>query len=117
MVKLPQHKGNINHAKKEKRITGGIPEEELGEVQVEVEIEGGAREAQSTPQAQAICEQLRLAERIEEVAGFQQGPEQENPKRVSWKDDIGHCHALHGTPRLRALLQGNQRGHHRLVLH
>ena len=55
---LPQHEGNKHHAKKEKRITGGIPEEELGEVQVEVEIEGGAGEAQSTPQAQAICEQL-----------------------------------------------------------
>jgi ribosomal protein L3 len=58
MVKLPQHEGNKHHAKKEKRITGGIPEEEPRKIENQVEIEGRAGEAQSTPQAQAICKQL-----------------------------------------------------------
>ena len=61
MVKLPQHEGIHHHAKKEKRITGGVPEEESRKVEVETEIEGGAGEAQPTPQAQAIRKQLRLA--------------------------------------------------------
>jgi exosome complex RNA-binding protein Rrp42 (RNase PH superfamily) len=61
MVKLPQHEGIHHHAKKEKRITGRVPEEESRKVEVETEIEGRAGEAQSTPQAQAIRKQLRLA--------------------------------------------------------
>ena len=47
-----------NHAKKEKRITGGIPEEEPGEIQIEIEIESRVGEAPSPPQAQAIRKQL-----------------------------------------------------------
>ena len=58
---LPTHKGNKHHAKKEKRITGGIPEEEPRKVEAQIEIEGRAGEAQPTPQAQAIRKQFRLA--------------------------------------------------------
>jgi hypothetical protein len=32
-VNVPHNTGNINNAKKEKRITGGIPEEEPGKVE------------------------------------------------------------------------------------
>jgi len=58
MVKLPTTQRKHNHAKKEKRIPGGIPEEEPRKIEAQIEIEGRAGKAQSTPQAQAICQQL-----------------------------------------------------------
>ena len=53
--------GNIDNAKKEKRITGGIPEEESGDIQNKIEIEGRVGETESTPQEKVIREQRRVA--------------------------------------------------------
>jgi hypothetical protein len=58
MVKPQQTQRKDNHAKKEKRITGGIPEEEPGEIQIETEIEGRIGKTESSPKAQAIRKQL-----------------------------------------------------------
>ena len=60
MVKLPQHEGIHHHAKKEKRITGGIPEEKPCEVVIEIEIEGGAGKIEPTSEAQGFREQQGL---------------------------------------------------------
>ena len=51
------------------------------------------------------------------MAGLKPRREQETAIRIPGEDDSGHCHSLHGTPRLRKVFQGNQGGHHRLVLH
>lgn len=53
--------GNKYNAKKEKRITGGIPEEESGEIQNKIETKGRAGEIEPSPQEKVICEQLRAA--------------------------------------------------------
>ena len=59
MVVLPNNTGNINNAKKEKRESGGIPEEESGEIQKEIVADGRGGEIEPQAKEKIICEQCR----------------------------------------------------------
>lgn len=98
LVILPNNTGNKYNAKKEKRIAGGIPEEESGEVQTEIEAEGRAGEIESAAEEKGVREQHGPACGTREMARFQPGPKQETAFRIFGEDDIGHRNSLHGTP-------------------
>jgi hypothetical protein len=61
-VELPiKCTGNIDNAKKEERESGGIPEEESGTLQIEIETARGIGEIQSPSQEKILCKQRRAA--------------------------------------------------------
>lgn len=57
-VVLPNNTGNKYNAKKEERITGGIPEEKPREVVAQTEIEGGAGKIEPKAEEKGFRKQL-----------------------------------------------------------